>query len=347
MSNFSAGVEPTYGDDDTIFMALAALNEVDVVQTIENALENSNKPQNIYFGVWYQHTHDNQFTCVHPQVRVVNVKYPISLGLGIARAGTASLYGGEKYVYQNDAHMLFQKDWDKILVERFKEIQNDGYDKPIISYFGQAWQRSESGQIVGYYDYDPETSNKVGNPMMYSRKHRSFGFPINVGDDRSRQKWDATEKSYIEHHSVQGGFIFSSASFIHEVGYDPQHMFFGEEHLLAMRAWTRGYRIFAIKEPVQWHKDRWTSVPYDLERTLVENMHRPPSTPEAIIWDRRETESMSRLKKIFSGEYLGFWGAPTKELLEKYMEASNLGNTIRLEESEPYVKDLAEKVIPK
>ncbi len=320
---------------DTIFIGIAAMNEIDVVQTIENALDMAKYPDQLSFGVWNHNTYGQDLDYKHPQVRVVNVHYPISLGLGVGRACVSALYNNETYYYQIDAHMLFQKDWDDILVTAHKNLEKVT-EKPIISYFGQMWWTDDEGVIQGYN----QDSDVIGLPITYSPDHRSFGLPINIGHPEGAAMWNATDKDYLEHYNIQGGFLFTKAEFLTEVGYDPQLMFFGEELLLAMRAWTRGYRIFVIKPPVQWHKDRWGSKKHPQERDLVENTQRPPSTPEGAVWDSRQNASMIRTQQIFRGEILGHWGAPTKELLDQYLEVSKLGERMNLDEFIPFTKDL-------
>jgi hypothetical protein len=318
-----------------MFVGIAAMNEIDVVQTIENALDMAKDPQRINFGVWNHNTFGEDLIYKHPQVRIVNVHYPISLGLGVARSCVSALYDGEEYYYQIDAHMLFQQDWDEILVSSHQEIEKTA-EKPIISYFGQMWWTDEDNQIHGY---NPD-ADIMGHPITYSEEHRSFGLPINIGDPRAAELWKTTDKSYLEHYNIQGGFLFTKATFLTEVGYDPQLMFFGEELLLAMRAWTRGYRIFCLDKPVQWHKDRWGSKKHPQERDLVENAQRPAKIPEAAVWDRRQEESMRRVQAIFRGDILGFWGAPTRQLLDEYLSVSKLGERMDLDEFTPFTKDL-------
>lgn len=320
---------------DLIFVGIAAMNEVDTSQTIANAIEMAEHPENLRFGVWNQTTNNTPLTYSDPRVRIINVNYPISLGLGVARSSVAALYDGEKYYYQIDAHMLFQPGWDKKLIAAHKKLE-DQYGKVIISYFGQMWWSDESGDICGY----DINSDVIGMPMAYSSEHRSFGLPINIGHPRGAELWAQTDEDYLEHYNIQGGYLFTKGEFLTEVGYDPQLMFFGEELLLAMRTWTRGYRIFAIKPPIQWHKDRWSSKKHELERDVVENTQRPPTTPEGALWDSRQAESMRRVQSIFKGEILGHWGAPSLDALNKYLEISGLGDAMRLEEFEPFTKDL-------
>jgi hypothetical protein len=320
---------------DTIFVGIAAMNEVDTFQTISNALLMASRPELLSFGVWSQTTHGEVFSFDDPRVRIVNVDYPISLGLGVARACVAALYNNEEYYYQIDAHMLFQKDWDRILVSSHRKLE-EKFDKPIISYFGQMWRRAEDGSIEGY----DQNSGIQGSPMAYSTEHRSFGLPINIGHPSGGAAWLTTDDFYLEHHNIQGGYIFARSEFLLDVGHDPQLMFFGEELLLAMRAWTRGYRIFALRDPIQWHKDRWSSNKHEFERDVVENTQRPPSTPQGALWDSRQAQSMRRVQSIFKGDILGHWGAPSKEALNEYLTVSGLGAAMKLEEFEPFTKDL-------
>lgn len=320
---------------DLIFIGIAAMNEVDTPQTISNAIEMAKYPENLRFGVWNQSTDGSSLVYKDPRVRIINVNYPISLGLGVARSSVSALYDGETYYYQIDAHMLFQPDWDEKLITAHKKLEAE-YGKVIISYFGQMWWTDELGNIQGY----DINSDAIGMPMAYSTEYRSFGLPINIGHPEGARLWDTTSNDYLEHYCIQGGYLFTKGDFLTEIGYDPQLMFFGEELLLAMRSWTRGYRIFAIKDPIQWHKDRWSSKKHELERDLVENMQRPPSTPEGVLWDNRQAESMRRVQSIFRGEILGHWGAPDLYWLGQYLNASYLGKTMRLDEFEPFTKDL-------
>jgi hypothetical protein len=233
--------------------------------------------------------------------------------------------------------MLFQHHWDEKLLTAHKEIESDlGHKKVIISYFGQMWQRDEAGSILGY----DQSSGAEGRAMAYSEDHRSFGLPINTGHPRGAELWTETDKNYLEHYNIQGGYLFTRSSFLLDVGYDPQLMFFGEELLLAMRSWTRGYQIFAIKPPIQWHKDRWSSVKHDIERDVIEDTQRPPSTPEGVLWDNRQASSMKRVQSIFKGEILGHWGSPDLASLNKYLEVSSLGSKMNLIEFNPYTGDL-------
>jgi hypothetical protein len=44
------------------------------------------------------------------------------LGVGFARLAAFLLYDQEDFVLQIDAHMLFKKHWDTILIERYLQI---------------------------------------------------------------------------------------------------------------------------------------------------------------------------------------------------------------------------------
>jgi hypothetical protein len=94
---------------ETIFISIAAYNEEDLEQTLDSALKNAYDSDRIYFGV-YCHKSDSSHTDIKcPNMKVIYVTYPNVLGVGLSRVNSASLYNGEDYFFQIDAHMLFEK----------------------------------------------------------------------------------------------------------------------------------------------------------------------------------------------------------------------------------------------
>jgi hypothetical protein len=219
------------------------------------------------------------------------------------------MYDDEDYYLQIDAHMLFEKNWDEKIIQGFNKIQL-AYDKPIISTYTPWWSRAENGEINFY---SPE-SNSVCSPMTYDHDILNEGFP--------KQKthvidWD--KHNYYEHFGISAHFLFAEGRFIYDVLPDPFIMFSGEEPTTAVRAWTRGYRMFAIKDPIAWHKNKFHGVVSRFDRIKY------GGDPELVRhYMRKDIKSLKRTEDILTGEILGYWGAPTLELLQDYQKSAQI-----------------------
>jgi hypothetical protein len=67
---------------------------------------------------------------------------------------------------------------------------------------------------------------------------------------------DIVDIDFIEHYNFSAHFVFTIGSFIQDVLPDPFLTFIGEEQTTALRACTRGYRIFSIRDTLLWHLEK-------------------------------------------------------------------------------------------
>lgn len=98
-------------NEQTIFVALTAYNDRYVGQTVESALEKAKYPNRITFGIVEQRI-DNKFFDFqkHNQIKHIKINYGAPLGLGTPRTLTLGLYDKEDFIFQIDAHMIFDVD---------------------------------------------------------------------------------------------------------------------------------------------------------------------------------------------------------------------------------------------
>jgi hypothetical protein len=148
-------------------------------------------------------------------------------------------------------HSIFVQDWDFILKNNWHKIRTDGYEKVVIS------QRTAFFTKNKLNEYE---LHEVGHPDSESLKKSLFDTLVFASTDPDvkaiveaieiPQNNDWTGIEYKEHFFASGHMIFSSMSFLYDVLPDPRVIFFGEEHTIPLRAYTNGYRIFAIKENI-------------------------------------------------------------------------------------------------
>lgn len=305
-------------DGKKIFVSIPAFNEMFLEQTVEDLFRKADIPERVFVGIFNQKSNDKTFEDFSrfKNVRVMNVHCDIPTGIGMAKLNATSLHNGEEYFLQIDAHSLFAKGWDSVLVNDFNKLKENGIDKPIIS-------QSVMWHAVDVYDTE-EYKNKDFTDTAYPLTLNERG-DTTVNRDF---KWESSElflDKFIEHYCIIGPFMFTSSSFIYEVSYDFRITYAVEQESIAMRAYTRGYRIFSNGVNVVSTLTKRRQVngenifdsdafPDDLQNDLV---------PGAEI--KYEKLAFHRISnKIFfetlRGGYLGWFGSPTKELHSEYIK---------------------------
>jgi hypothetical protein len=316
----------------TIFVNIAAYNEEDLVDTVQTALEKATNPDNIHIGIVLHYPAGNfPDLSKWPTVKTIKITESIGLGLGTARGMAASLYNNETYYLQIDAHTVFKQNWDSCLINNYNEL-NKSVKKPIISayvpyYFrdrvtGEKLTMAKNTDWEGYYT--PWTLVAKSHPLAIGmedkERYYTFAYGIEALDSPAAAAGTFYQSNYDEQYFISGHFLFASASFIKEVKYDPK-LAYHEENVIAMLAWTRGYRIFNMKDHVLWTREMHTmgrDVPNSWKETYLEK------NEEGISFKDKVVLGTLRNKEILTGKVLGEWGAPTLELLQDYEAAAGL-----------------------
>jgi len=297
----------------TIFISIAAYNEPDLVQTIKSALDMASHPDRLRFGVSCHYNDNNSpDLSMFNNLKKINIDYKAQLGCPPSRLNTFYLYDDEDYFLQIDAHMLFEENWDEDLVEAYENLKNY-FEKPVISSYVPWWGREEDGSITGY-NSNSSTSMPVLIPSSDLEYNKSQSHLMIYAYSH-----DYKDSFYKEHFLTSGHFIFCDKSFSTEILPDPLMLFGGEEPVLAIRLWTRGYRIFSINKAIAWHRNKFSGIKYNRDwrfddRDLGELQKH---------YLRKMGKSLRRVKAICTGEIVGYWGAKDLESLKEYEK--NLG----------------------
>lgn len=226
-----------------IFVQIASYRDPQLIPTIEDMLKKAKHPKNLVFGICWQHDYNEQIDKYdnNPQFRVSKHHYSESEGLGWARNITNSLYKGEKYTLQIDSHHRFVQDWDKIILEDYKQALKLS-PKPIITTYVTPFDPNE----------DEDTWNTTPCLMSqyeFSNDKLLMSMPWFIQDYKARNK-------VIRARTISAHFFFTSGNFIKEVPYDPDIYFGGytEETTLSVRAFTNGYDFYSPYRMIMWHE---------------------------------------------------------------------------------------------
>jgi hypothetical protein len=296
---------------DTIFVAIPALNEYFTMITVQDAYKKAKNPSKVFFGIFNQKTNGYKFEnfSEYPNVRCVNVSYEDPLGLGLARLACSTLHNDEEYFLQLDAHTIFCKDWDSILIENFKQLKTY-CEKPLISQ-SISWHGEEV-----YFDPEKKYINNFIGDKAYPLSAQEDG--LSTSPDQTREEEEKILGKFLEHYlCFGGGGLFGESKFLYNISYNPFIPFAPEQELTALRASTRGYRFFST------------------EKTVISTMGKHEETgftKQKYPDDRLYTfNGALEGKKVYGNwgyEYLygkkfGFWGAENQEAYDEYVKKSN------------------------
>ena len=317
----------------TIFIGFPAYNEEDVVQTVRTALGKAANPMDVHIGIGMQYP-DGNFPdlSMFPNVKYIHVTDRDPIGIGPTRDLAASLYDGQDYYLQIDAHTIFTPMWDVKLQAHHKELSKI-VERPMISQYLPDWHRNrETGKPTSMnmdYDFDNIKNHlgwrliaKTQAPWRNKEEDMFMHWTYGVEGINSPYPVDAdfSKSNYQEQWLSSGHFNFTLGSFVQDVPYDPE-LVYHDENTTPMRAWTRGYRIFCMKNPPLWTREMMTR-----GRDVVDGWRSVYTRPglDGRTMEERLVVSLLRNKDILTGKITGVWGAPSKELLAEYEKASGI-----------------------
>ena len=300
----------------TIFIGIPAYNEEDLIQTVESCISKSVFPNNLTFGIAMQYT-DKNFPDFkqYPNVKVVHIPEEAPYGTSPTRALAASLRRDEEYFLSIDAHTLFKSNWDAELISAYKQLETMA-KKPVISTYTPFWYKDVNNKILNQIGKeDLEASFPMINlrfKTLEDQPEDQFIIPSPT--------WGLEVKDpFIEHHLVSAGFIFSKLSFLDDVPFDTLLPYY-EENTTALRAWTRGYRMFAINKDVLWTREMFRGK--DTPNSWRQHMGFKDKTSNTF--HEKIIKGSLRCKDILTGKILGMYGSPTLALLNEYEKNANI-----------------------
>jgi len=229
----------------TIFVQIASYRDPQLIPTIKDMLDKAKYPENLRLGIARQFHPDDKFDDLieyenDERFRILNIPYTESTGVCWARNQVQQLYSGETYTLQLDSHMRFESNWDETLIDMLKELQEDGYKKPLLTGY------------VSSFDPENDPEGRVTEPwrMVFDRftpEGVVFFLPEVIPGWQELQK-PIPARFYSAH------FCFTLGEFSVEVQHDPEYYFHGEEISIAVRAYTHGYDLFHPHKIVIYHE---------------------------------------------------------------------------------------------
>jgi hypothetical protein len=289
-----------------IFINIAAYRDPELIPTVRDAIENAKSKDRLSFGICWQHSPDepeNFNEDEDPLFEGVKVKYiripaAESYGMNWARKLAHGFWTKDcNYYLQIDSHMRFVKDWD---YELLKMISKCDSKRPVIT------QR-----CFPYYPEKEGCPKKDidGSTFMHAKKFRDNGVLVLSAGHVSTKK-EGLKKPFPQAF-ISGHFMFARSTLIKQMPYDPDIAIIatGDEPLLGMKAWTRGWDIFAPHKPVLYHH---------FYREKSPKMHEDHKKTDEIPWKELAQKGVKRSNQINFKGYIGKYGLGKERTLEEF-----------------------------
>lgn len=229
----------------SIFISIASYRDTELAKTVRSLIDNADNPDDLHFGIVDQEMRgrwaDLDFV---KNLKHKKVHFKDAKGAGYARKLATELYEGEDFFFQTDSHMRFAKGWDTRLIDMYNWcVQDAGTSKVILSQFPAPFEVL-TDETDHYIEGD---SAFWDEPSWTSVVHTYYG--AWAGNRERMKDMSVPHKS----HTVLGALLFSRGQIALDVPYDERISFMGEELCYAIRAYTKGYEIYAPNEMLAWH----------------------------------------------------------------------------------------------
>ena len=298
-----------------IFISIASYCDELLFFTLKDCLKKANKPDNLTFAVVDQNDATQREKIdklsFHNQVKYVYINKIDTLGVSWARNIAFSLWDNEEYLLQIDSHMLFEQDWDLSLLQQYKELQSIS-KKPIITTYPYNFTFDENEK--------PVHSNNSSKYVLVLRPHPDTSLSEDNAVLRFRAEHQLSDTPVLGCH-IAAGFVFTSASFIEEVPYDPYLYFHGEEQSLSLRSYSKGWDIYHPNVIPLYHHYKLINTEYDSH-----HWNKNVQSKRVLSASYLKLRAISRVNRLFyeDGMSGSIYGLGSERTLEEFIIFSGI-----------------------
>jgi hypothetical protein len=288
----------------TRFVSVVGYRDAELPKTIGSLFNKADSPEELNFGIVSQDLSGRhpKLPFINPSnIKQLNIHAREARGAGFARKLAMEMYEGQDYFFQVDSHMRFASGWDTELIKMLKDAQGIAKnERVILSQFPAPYNIMTNGEdefIKGDEDFWDDVSwTSVVNTWQ----------GVWAGSREIMKNKKKPHKS----HTILAGYMFAPGKIVEEIPYDERISFMGEELCFAIRAYTRGWDIYAPNKMLSWHFYKRS------DRPKVWNDKRTGR----VTWNDIELESQRVQMMVLTGKEEGVYGVGDRERYKQYQK---------------------------
>ena len=270
---------PTQAERDelTIFVSIVSYRDPETLPTLRSLLTAASHPRRIHVGlVWQYHTTADTSLFLPPpgptspfpasspappaagRVAQLLLSHSEARGPMYARALAETLYGGEAFYMQLDSHMRFSRGWDTQLVNTAYHAAGEALDARVVL-TGYPADYRPGGEAEAEAEDDGRVNVMTATHFGDDGMLRLKGVPLTAQPTPAAHLTTHPPPQplppLLPAHFLAAGFLFSTHALplLLPTPLTFPGLFFGEELLLSVRAYTAGFRLFHCLRGVARH----------------------------------------------------------------------------------------------
>ena len=226
----------------SIFVSISSYRDQELTPTILDIVKKSSGNHEINFGVHISYLDESEIDILDiPNIRYIKSKAPKNVGVGAGRYMSHQFYNNEDFYLQCDSHSRFVESWDEIAIESIKLYQNNGIEKPLLTmYPSNYWYKDMSFSEIETDQMDPSYRSNIS---FHER-------PEDFKSSRIPSQMAMGANGSIFTKSISAGCVFTVGPFMAP---NKDMAFWGEEIIMAVRAYTHGYDLVVPTQQFMYH----------------------------------------------------------------------------------------------
>ena len=215
-----------------IFVSVASYRDDRCSSTVNSLFKKAARPGRIWVGICQQNDQEDP-DCISAKaitykshIKINRISSLGAKGPTWARYLCSRLWEGQEFFLQIDSHTQFAQNWDVDLIDMYNKI---GMRKIVLTHYPPAHD-------VFNTDEKLKSKTAVTNGASVNNKNQL----ISSGKIIPKISFPKETKYF------SAGLLFAPYEFLIEIPYDPYlpYLFQGEEPMIAMRLYTRGWKMF-------------------------------------------------------------------------------------------------------
>ena len=232
---------------NTIFVNICSYRDKLLELTLMSLIANESGRNQITYGIFEQNTLEESLITTNPKllespfIRYKRIDPEFTDGVVWARKINSLQIHNEQFMYQIDSHMIFDKDWDHFLILDYNLASQIENSKKIIL--------TSSTKNFDFRD-NVVTKFIISDDITTDIRYFSFKKDLKL---RSHGIWRKSDDNIKESKHIFAGNFFTTADWLKDVDYKTDIFFEGEEQMMVLSSFLKGYKIYTQRKIKTYH----------------------------------------------------------------------------------------------